>query len=154
VQVRLGAFLDQHYHHAPHAGLLGKTPAALWDASEPDRRADAVTEDHLARALTVRARRRVRRDTTVSTRGQDYQLDQGFLAGRLVTVAYTLVGDAPPWVEHDGTRYALRPVDVEANGKKPRRGDGTPHAASTVPFDPAGALLDRAAGRPPRHEEP
>jgi putative transposase len=154
VQVRLHAFLDQHYHHAPHAGLLGKTPAAVWDASEPDRRADPIGEDDLARALTVRARRRVRRDTTVSARGTDFQLDQGFLAGRLVTIAYTLVGDAPPWVEHDGTRYPLRPVDAEANGKKKRRGGGTPPAAPTVPFDPAGVLLDRAAGRPSRHKEP
>jgi hypothetical protein len=33
-------------------------------------------------ALTVRERRRVRRDTTVSIGGTDWELDQGFLAGR------------------------------------------------------------------------
>jgi len=152
VQVRLGAFLDQHYHHAPHAGLMGKTPAQIWDASERDRRADVVTEDDLRRALTVRARRRVRRDSTVSVEGRAFELDQGFLAGRVVTVGYTLVGDDPPWVEHDQKRFALHPVDPVANAKKKRRRDLTP-PAPTVPFDPPGALLDRAAGRRPRHKE-
>ena len=145
VQVRLGAFLDQHYHRAPHAGLMGKTPASLWDASERDRRAAPVDEDALRRALTMRARRRVRRDTTVSVDGRPFQLDQGFLAGRVVTVAHPLVGDDLPWVEHDGKRFDLHPVDPIANAKRrrPRPDSPTP----TVPFDPAGALLDRAAGR-------
>jgi transposase InsO family protein len=150
VQVRLGAFLDEHYHRAPHAGLMGKTPAEVWNASEHDRKEARVAEDDLCRALTVRARRRVRRDTTVSVAGRDYQLDQGFLAGRIVTVGYTLVGDASPWIEHDGKRFALAPVDPHKNATRRRRRDEPP-AAPKVPFDPAGALLDRAAGRHPRH---
>jgi transposase InsO family protein len=152
VQVRLGAFLDQHYHHAPHAGLMGKTPASVWDESEADRRADPVGEDDLRRALTVRERRRVRRDTTVSVAGRAFQLDQGFLAGRVVTIARALIGDDPPWVEHDNQRYPLRPVDPTANGKTPRRRAPAP-PTPIVPFDPAGALLDRAAGRTPRHRK-
>ncbi|MGB7589023.1 MAG: DDE-type integrase/transposase/recombinase, partial [Solirubrobacterales bacterium] len=152
VQVRLGAFLDQHYHVAPHAGLMGKTPADVWDSSERHRKADLVSEDALGRALTVRVRRRVRRDTTVSIDGRDFELDQGFFAGRLVTVAYALVGDDLPFVEHDGKRFVLRPVDAQANAKKKRRRAQSPIAPS-LPFDPPGALLDRAAGRPPRHKE-
>jgi transposase InsO family protein len=152
VQVRLGAFLDQHYHIAPHASLMGKTPAEVWDASEHQRKADVVSEEMLRRALTVRDRRRVRRDTTVKIKGREFELDQGFLAGRLVTVAYSLVGDDPPWVEHDGKRYSLSPVDAVANSKKKRRRDQPPSTPS-VPFDPARALLDRAAGRPPLHKE-
>ena len=34
VNVRLWAFLDQHYHQAPHAGLLGRSPASVWQAAE------------------------------------------------------------------------------------------------------------------------
>ena len=43
----------------------------------------------------------------------------GIFLGRVVTVGYALVGDDPPWVEHDGKRFALRPVDAKANGKTP-----------------------------------
>jgi len=156
VQVRLGAFLDQHYHHAPHAGLMGQTPAAEWDPSERERRADSLDEDALRRALTVRIRRRVRKDTTISVGGVDYQLDQGFLASRVVTVGYALVGDPSPWVEHDGQRFIARPVDPVANARAPRTRLAEPRDPSRppVPFDPPGALLDRAAGRPPRHRLP
>src|SRR5262249_49069763 len=38
VQVRLLAFLDEHYHRAPHGGLFGRTPAqACASASAPPR---------------------------------------------------------------------------------------------------------------------
>jgi hypothetical protein len=49
----------------------------------------------LREALTVRVRRRVRRDTTLPLEGVDWELDQGFLAGRLVMVARCLVGWRP-----------------------------------------------------------
>ena len=63
VNVRLLAFLDQHYHGAPHGGLFGRDPGAVWaEGAGPDRK--PVTEEQLAEALTVRERRRVRRDTT------------------------------------------------------------------------------------------
>ena len=58
-------------------------------------------------------------------------------------------GAAAPVVEHDGRRYLLRPVDAVAAGKTRRKPPKPP--APTVPFDPPGALLDRLAGRPPRH---
>jgi transposase InsO family protein len=155
VQVRLGAFLDQHYHRAPHAGLLGRAPLDVWDASEADRRADRITDDRLRTALTVRERRRVRRDTTVSVDGADWQLDQGFLAGRIVTVARSLLDPRePPWVEHDDKHLPLRPVDPLANARRGRPPAAPPVPKLTlVPFDPPGALLDRAAGRPPRHAD-
>ena len=60
VQVRLNAFLDEHYHHAPHGGLLGKHPAEAW-ASATCR---PIDEPELATALTIERRRRVRKDGT------------------------------------------------------------------------------------------
>ena len=89
----------------------------------------------------------MRRDTTVSVEGQDWELDQGFLAGRVVTVARCLLDLAtPPWVEHEGKRLLLHPVDVARNarrGRGPRNPDDHREPQS-VPFDPPKALLDRS----------
>ena len=88
VQVRLNAFLDEHYHRAPHGGLLGKPPAEAW-ANASCR---AVDEPALATALTIHRRRRVRKDGTIDLAGRVWQLDQGFLAGRVVTVVAAHAG--------------------------------------------------------------
>ena len=148
VQARLLAFLDEHYHRSPHGGLFGRTPAEVWAtaATRP------VDELQLAAALTTRTRRRVRKDGTLDVDGVPWQLDEGFLAGAIVTVAVDKTGRTAPVVEHDDRRYVLRPVDAVAAGKTRRKksAPATP-SAPTVPFDPPGALLDRAAGRKPRH---
>ena len=149
VAVRQWAWLDQHYHTAPHAGLMGRSPGVVWSEAPP--RLDRLDEDKLRAALTVRDRRRVRRDTTVSVDGDDFELDQGYLAGRIVTVARCLVDDKTPWVEHEGMRLPLHPVDAVANAsrKRPRRRTPGAAAAAHVPFDPPGALLNKATGRKP-----
>ena len=149
VQARLLAFLDEHYHQAPHGGLFGKHPAQVW-ATATLRPLD---EAELATALTTRVRRRVRRDGTLDIDGAAWQLDQSFLAGVVVTVAVDMTGSATPVVEHDDRRYVLRPVDAIAAGKT-RRKRPAPERKPTVPFDPPGALLDRVVGRPPRHRPP
>jgi putative transposase len=153
VNVRLWAFLDQHYHLAPHAGLLGRTPAAVWNSAT--RPVDDLDEARLRAALTVHERRRVRRDTTLSIDGIVWELDRGYLAGRIVTVGRCLTdANLPPWVEHEGKRLELHPVDAAKNARTkrpPRRPGVTVPATKTVPFDPASALLDHAAGRAPAH---
>ena len=154
VNARLLAFLDVHYHKAPHSSLFGKSPAAVFGAHP--RPPDDLTEQKLKDALTVRVRRRVRRDTTISLDGEDFELDQGWLAGRVVVIARSLVDATDlPWVEHDGKIYAVHAVDEKANAKskRPRRrppGDDR-RASRPVRFDPAGALLDKAVGR--RHHD-
>ena len=149
VQVRLGAFLDEHYHRAPHAGLMGQFPTDAWAGAQ----CRAVDEPALAAALTVHRRRRVRKDGTVDLDGRVWQLDQGFLAGRVVTVVAALAGLAgDPVAVHDGHRYALRPADPVAASRTRRRRRGE-LPKPIIPFDPAGALLDKSAGRPPRHRK-
>jgi hypothetical protein len=125
---------------------MGRSPGAVFAAAK--RPPDGLDEAKLRDALMVRERRRVRRDTTVSILGVDYELDQGFLAGRVVTVGRSLL-DGQPWVEHEGQRLPLHPVDPKANAhrKRPPRRPGTSDAEHVTPFDPAGALLDRATGR-------
>jgi hypothetical protein len=152
LNVRLYAFIDEHYHKAPHAGLMGKTPAAVYDAAA--RSADAFDEARLRSALTVHGRRRVRRDSTLSMDGEDWETDLGFLGGRLVTVSRCMVDpEDPPWLEHEGKRFPLRRVDPIANGARRRSADNLdePHPAR-VDFDPAGARLDRVLGRRPASE--
>jgi transposase InsO family protein len=146
VQVRLLAFLDRHYHAAPHASLMGRAPGAVFTSAK--RPLDDLDEGKLKDALTVRDRRRVRADTTVSVDGRDWELDQGYLAGRVVTVGRSLLAGGP-WVEHDGKVFPLHPVDPKANAhrKRPPRRPGAPEPRPSTPFDPAGALLDLATGR-------
>lgn len=146
VEVRIYAFLDEHYHAAPHSSLMGKAPGAVFAAGK--RSADDLTEEKLRDALTVRERRRVRADTTVSVGGRDWELDQGYLAGRVITVGRSLLG-GEAWVEHEGKRLPLHLVDPKTNAhrKRPARRPGAPAATTSTPFDPVGALLDRATGK-------
>jgi len=151
VNVRLCAFLDVHYHSAPHAGLFGRTPKAVFDAVPPSP--GDFDEKALREALTVRTRRRVRRDTTVRIGGKDYELDAGHLTGRIVTLCQCLVDlSEAPWVEFEDKRYDVHPVDPVKNSKRSRAArrprfdeSAPPHSA----FDPPKALLDRATGRKP-----
>ena len=154
VNVRLLAWLDEHYHCAPHGGLLGKTPKQVFEAAA--RKPDALDDKAIADALTVRVRRRVRRDTTVSIEGRDWELDLGFLAGRVVTIGYSLVeSEGTPWLEHEGKRRPLHLVDPVGNSKRrrpPRRPRSDAPPKQLVIFDPNRALLDRAAHRRPNSE--
>jgi putative transposase len=149
VNVRLWAFLDTHYHQAPHAGLLGRTPLSVFQAAPPSP--DRFDEQALRDALTTRTRRRVRKDTTVRIDGKDYELDAGHLAGRIVTLCRCLVDlHEPPWVEFEGKRLEVHPVDAVKNARRPRP-SRRPHLDEAAPrhpaFDPPKALLDKAVGR-------
>ena len=150
INVRILSWLDEHYHKAPHGGLMGQTPA---DAFSVVEHVDDLDERELREALTVRERRRVRRDNTLAMDGSDWETSLHFLAGRLVTVARSFVDpDAPPWIEHEGKAHPLAPVDPVKNGRRARSPmclDQT-HPAR-VPFDPPKALVDRAVGRTPVH---
>jgi len=149
LNVRLCAFLDEHYHRTPHGALMGKAPEAVFTATA---RPDDFDEKRLRDALTVHVRRRVRGDSTVPMDGDDWETDQGFLARRLVTVSRCMVDPAePPWIEHEGVRHALRPVDPRKNAHRKRAPLclDKPHEART-PFDPPTALLDKSIGRAPK----
>lgn len=142
---RLAAFLEKRYHAAPHSGLLGRSPRSVYRTHE---RSDDLTEDKLRDALTVRERRRVGTDNVVSVDGVAYELTQGFLAGKTVTIVRSWVDPkASPAVEIEGKRLVLHPVDPVKNArrKRPPRGEAeTPVRRRGAPFDPAAALL-RAA---------
>ena len=145
VQVKLLAFLDRHYHHAAHASLLGRSPAKVW----AERKVDIVDEDDLERALTVRGDRQVRADGTLSIGGQDWELEDGWLAGRKLTIARSFVDlQRPPWVEHEGQRLQLRLVDPVANGRRRRAAIERPRTGlDAVDFDPNRVRVAQMLGR-------
>jgi transposase InsO family protein len=137
INQRLAAFLERHYHMEPHAGLIGRAPLAAYAPSE--RAPNFIDEAALREALAVRERRRVRRDTTVSVLGRVYELEQGFLAGRVVDIVYSYLDHPPqPEVEHEDKRYPLSLVDPVANSRRRRPDRSPPGAAPSqpVPFDP------------------
>src|SRR5262249_18465148 len=126
VQARLLAFLDEHYHRAPHGGLFGKRPTDQW-ATAITR---AVDESELAAALTTRTRPPGRRDGTLDVDGRAGQPYQSFLAGALVIVAVDMTGTVAPVVEHDGRRYLLRARSVVE--PSPTRRSPSPHRSRPV----------------------
>ena len=148
INATLRAFLDKRYHPAPHAGLLGKSPAKVYAARPPGE--GAVDDKALRVALTERSRRRVSGDNIVSVDGVVWQLDQGYLAGQIVTVARCFVApNEPPWVEHEGKRLVLHPVDPESNARRkrpPRGGPAAEKSTRPVDFNPT-RTLGRSKGR-------
>ena len=154
VNAKMIAFLETHYHKAPHASLMGRAPETVYrDATKAP---DDVDEKKLREALTVRVRRRVRRDCTVSIDGVDWEIDQGYLAGQIVTAARCLLDTRePPWIEHDGKTLAVHVVDVKLNGaskRPPRRAPSMLLKPPDAPpeFDPNRAAMDKLFGRIPK----
>src|SRR5690606_10350090 len=112
VQVRLLAWLDQHYHRTAHSSLMGKTPSEVYELG---RRAP-VPDVMLREALIVRGRRRLRTDATLSMGGSEFETTQSFLAGRNVTVARSLLDPSElPWIEHEDQRHVLTHVAPRSN---------------------------------------
>ncbi|MBZ0116492.1 MAG: DDE-type integrase/transposase/recombinase [Sandaracinaceae bacterium] len=148
VQVRLLAFLAKHYHVAPHASLMGKSPCEVYEtAPKYDEKIDDAA---LGAALTVHGKRRVRRDGTLEIAGTTFETRAGFLAGRIVVVGRSLLDPtADPWIEHEGQRYLVGRVNAEENARRKKDGPNAnrPRRGLDVPFDPPGALVNALVGR-------
>jgi transposase InsO family protein len=140
VEQKLRTWLGRFYQNGPHAGLLGRAPAVVFAAGEKV----LVEKEQLKEALTVRTRRRVRRDSTVSVGGVVYEVPYGYLAGQVVTVATSFFESAAPVLELDGKVVRLRVVDPTANSKKhrPPKRPRPARADKPVDFDP-GRTLDK-----------
>jgi transposase InsO family protein len=145
---RLRAFVDR-YHRTPHAGLLGRTPSSVYRAH---KRTDDLDEHKLKQALMVRETRRVSPDNLVRLDGVAWELDQGFLAGKTVTLVHSLLTpNVPPAVELEGKLLPLHPVDPVHNAKRKRPALRAPApqtpARPRVAFHPADTLLKAAKAK-------
>lgn len=148
VRVRLHAWLDRHYHGAPHAGLLGRTPAAAWTGGDSAMR--ALQDGELEAAFVERESRRVRKDGTIEINGKTWETDTGLLAGKSVTVRIPLPPTdttALPCIEHGERVHSLHLVNPTANAAKARRQIQAPERPASTGFDPATTQLHRATGR-------
>ena len=139
VEHKLRTWLSRFYQDAPHAGILGRAPTTVF--AEGDK--VLVGKEQLKSALTVRTRRRVRRDSTVSLGGTLYEVPFGYLAGQVVTVATCFFESTTPVLELDGKTAPLRLVDPKANGRarRPAKRPAPDRAKGPVDFNP-GRTLD------------
>src|SRR5512145_1847006 len=70
---RLWSWVEAEYHHSPHRGLDDETPLDRWaQAGDQVRYADDLNLDDL---FLFEARRKVRKDRTVSLDGVDYEVE-------------------------------------------------------------------------------
>ena len=138
VEAKLRTWLARYYQSTPHAGILGRAPATVFAEGEKVR----VSEDELRQALTMRVRRRVRRDTTVSVGGVLYEVPLGYLAGQIVTIAKSHFDDSVPVIELDDKRIPLLVVDPLLNGsrQRPPRREPPARAGRPVDFDTSKTL--------------
>lgn len=144
IQVRLFAWLDTHYHRAPHAGLMGQAPGQRWIT----RQLTAINEEKLAAALMTTGRRRVRKDGTISVGGMDWEIELGHLAGRLVRIERCLLEpNRPPVLVIEDRRIELQPVEPVVNSTRKRRSFTPKPGLDQIAFDPNAVHLDRYFGR-------
>jgi hypothetical protein len=126
-------------------------PAWCGGARAAQRPVDALDGTALRTALTVHARRRVRKDSTLDCDGKVWELAAGFLTGHVVDVYRSLVEpDGAPWGEYEGKRLPRHPGAPVRNARRKRARRPAP-PRRTMPFDRPGALPDRAVGREPCH---
>ena len=85
---------------------------------------------------------------TVSVGGVTWETERGFLAGRKVSVARTLLDvHTPPWIEYANKRYPLCLMDPVVNGRRQRKQLAQRKTSGLdVPFDPTGVLLNAPRG--------
>jgi len=142
---RLRAFVER-YHKTPHAGLMGRTPGSVYRAHV---RTDDLDEQKLHQALLVRETRRVSADNVIRIDGEAWEVEQGFLAKKNVTLVRSLLtAIAPPAIELEGKLLPLHPLDPVRNAKRKRpalrAAEPNKTARPGVAFNPVGALLNSA----------
>jgi transposase InsO family protein len=142
VEHKLRIWLTKYYQTAPHAGILGRAPATVFAEGEKL----LVDREQLRNALTVRTRRRVRRDSIVSLGGVLYEVPFGYLAGQVVTVATCFFESTTPVLELDGKTVPLHVVDPTANSKirRPPKRPAPDRAKAPVDFNPGCTLEEDA----------
>lgn len=148
LQVRLHAWLDSTYQHAPHAGLLGATPLRAWH--DPASVMRPVDHAVLATALLTTTARKVRNDSTLQLDGITYEVDARMLCGKKVQVTTSPLPHTfpcTPTVTYEGKTWELHVVNAQRNAQRKRDEPAPIPATPTTDFNPANTALRRATKR-------
>lgn len=128
----LAAWVEGEYHHAPHRGLGGETPADRWARTSADVK---MPDSDVGSCFLFDQKRKVARDRTVTLDGVAFEVDAA-LVGQAVLLRFDPSrAPAKRTVEvwHQGKRIEIaRRVDVLANCFVRRnRSGGTLHVESS-----------------------
>ncbi len=135
---RLWAWIEGEYHHAPHKGLDGETPADRWARSSDEVK---MVSDDLGDMFLFEQKRRVAKDRTVSLRGVVYEVDAA-LVGETVTLRFDPARLGRPiqvWHRAEHVQEARR-VDAYANCFVKRDRSSSTLVTETPPDAPATGL--------------
>lgn len=115
---QLWAWVETEYHRTPHRGLSQDTPEDRWYAVGDQVRYPGSDLDDL---FLFETKRKVRKDRTVSLRGQLYEVE-AVLVDETVTLRYDPSAQKILQVWHQGRRHEnATVVDVRANCHVKRR---------------------------------
>ncbi len=81
---KLAAWVEGEYHHAPHRGLSGETPAGRWARTSEHVK---MPGSEVSECFLFDQKRRVARDRTVTLDGVAFEVDAA-LVGQVVTLRY------------------------------------------------------------------
>jgi len=155
--LRLRHDLFDQYNHLPHESLDLDTPHQRW-TSNATLLKPVGDEEILREAFVLPEERTVSNDHCISFGGVTYEVPAG-LAGRKVTVLRALLEDDALYLDHDGRRIRLHPVDLADNATSGRacrtqpqeRVDPPAKTASTLSFEREyGSILESDGGFPER----
>ena len=139
---RLWSWVEGEYHHSPHRGLDGQTPAERWAQTAQDVRFPEPELD-LNDLFLFETVRKVQKDRTVSLNGVIYEVDAA-LVGERVTLRYDPAAAAghPVQVWHDNAQIQLaKPVDLYANCFVKRHRPSRNLSPQTPPCEPTPSAL-------------
>jgi len=117
-----GPWIEQVYHHQPHAGLGGKTPLQRYRQDLARVRTLGSQAAGLDALFYHRIERKVRKDATVSYRGARFEVPYA-LSGQSVRLVVDPHAKQVIGVEDEQgvSLDAATPLDLQANARRPRR---------------------------------
>jgi putative transposase len=159
LNARLWAWVEQAYHRTPHGGLDGQTPLARYQRDLPNIRLLGQKAARLDAIFHHRAKRKVRKDGTVSYQGKDFEVPYELSGKTVQLVVDPHAGTVMGVEDADGNALgSVTSLDVLANAHRRRRKPDPEGSAPVArPLPASGPNLVELAyqqyHRPPAQED-